>query len=64
MLPLMLLVCFLLTADKLGSFLNQFPPFPNSFLVGGPAGIFVNELTDQVIQLYLTSLYALEFKIC
>ncbi|KAA0033918.1 uncharacterized protein E5676_scaffold49G00920 [Cucumis melo var. makuwa] len=33
--------------DKLESFLKQFPPFPNAILVGGPADLFVIELTDQ-----------------
>ncbi|XP_057252303.1 uncharacterized protein LOC104900153 isoform X3 [Beta vulgaris subsp. vulgaris] len=37
--------------DKLGDFLNKFPTFPNSFLVGGPADIFVIELTDQIQKL-------------
>uniref|UniRef100_A0A5B7ALK5 K-stimulated pyrophosphate-energized sodium pump protein n=1 Tax=Davidia involucrata TaxID=16924 RepID=A0A5B7ALK5_DAVIN len=37
--------------DKLGSFLKQFPDFPNIFLVGGPADIFVIELTDQLQKL-------------
>lgn len=32
----------------LESFLKQFPDFPNSFLLGGPADIFVIELADQV----------------
>ncbi|XP_058109756.1 uncharacterized protein LOC131252968 isoform X5 [Magnolia sinica] len=37
--------------DKLETFLKQFPVFPNSFLVGGPADIFVIELTDQLQKL-------------
>ncbi|OVA18315.1 hypothetical protein BVC80_1835g752 [Macleaya cordata] len=37
--------------DKLGTFLHYFPVFPNAFLVGGPADIFVIELTDQVQKL-------------
>lgn len=37
--------------DKLESFLKQFPPFPNAFLVGGPADIFVIELADQLQKL-------------
>lgn len=36
--------------DKLGSFLRQFPDFPNAFLIGGAADIFVTELADQVRQ--------------
>lgn len=35
-------------AEKTASFLEHFPDFPNVFLVGGPADIFVIELTDQV----------------
>lgn len=41
-------IFFLLAADKLESFLKQCPDFPNAILVGGPADIFVTELTDQV----------------
>lgn len=37
--------------DKLESFLKQFPDFPNAFLIGGPADIFVIELTDQLLKL-------------
>ncbi|XP_068634959.1 uncharacterized protein [Aristolochia californica] len=37
--------------DKLESFLKHFPVFPNTFLVGGPADIFVIELTDQLQKL-------------
>ncbi|KAG9445142.1 hypothetical protein H6P81_016482 [Aristolochia fimbriata] len=37
--------------DKLEDFLNHFPVFPNTFLVGGPADIFVIELTDQLQKL-------------
>ncbi|KVI11993.1 hypothetical protein Ccrd_009605 [Cynara cardunculus var. scolymus] len=33
---------------KLESFFQHFPEFPNAFLVGGPADIFVIELTDQL----------------
>lgn len=40
------------TADKLESFLKQFPDFPNAFLVGSPTDIFVTELADQVIKRY------------
>ncbi|XP_020103246.1 uncharacterized protein LOC109720498 isoform X5 [Ananas comosus] len=32
-------------------FLKEFPTFPNSFLVGGPADFFVIELTDQLQKL-------------
>lgn len=35
-------------ADKIDSFLKQCPVFQTAFLIGGPADIFVNELTDQV----------------
>jgi len=35
----------------LSSFLEHFPPFPNSFLVGGPTDYFVIELTDQLQKL-------------
>jgi hypothetical protein len=35
----------------LSSFLEHFPNFPNSFLVGGPADYFVIELADQVARL-------------
>lgn len=34
-------------------FLKEFPTFPNSFLVGGPADFFVIELTDQVTSLVI-----------
>lgn len=37
--------------DKLESFLTEFPIFPNSFLAGGPADIFVIELADQLQKL-------------
>ncbi|RVW57036.1 hypothetical protein CK203_070491 [Vitis vinifera] len=37
--------------DKLESFLKEFPIFPNSFLAGGPADIFVIELADQLQKL-------------
>ncbi|KAI3772377.1 hypothetical protein L6452_03562 [Arctium lappa] len=36
---------------KLESFFQHFPEFPNAFLVGGPADIFVIELTDQLQKL-------------
>ncbi|KAJ6831094.1 uncharacterized protein M6B38_350280 [Iris pallida] len=35
----------------LESFLEHFPSYPNSFLVGGPADIFVIELSDQLQKL-------------
>ncbi|GJN37478.1 hypothetical protein PR202_gb26437 [Eleusine coracana subsp. coracana] len=35
----------------LSSFLEHFPTFPNSFLVGGPSDYFVIELTDQLQKL-------------
>nr|XP_016501201.1 PREDICTED: uncharacterized protein LOC107819593 isoform X2 [Nicotiana tabacum] len=38
-------------ADRLESFLRQFPDFPNAFLIGGPADIFVTELADQLQKL-------------
>ncbi|KAI3897865.1 hypothetical protein MKX03_007083 [Papaver bracteatum] len=37
--------------DRLETFLNYYPVFPNAFLVGGPADFFVIELTDQVQKL-------------
>ncbi|XP_028095766.1 uncharacterized protein LOC114295644 isoform X4 [Camellia sinensis] len=37
--------------NKLESFLKQFPDFPTAFFVGGPADIFVIELTDQLQKL-------------
>ncbi|BBH04831.1 hypothetical protein Prudu_016063, partial [Prunus dulcis] len=37
--------------DKLGSFLRQFPLFPNAFLVGGAEDFFVIELADQLQKL-------------
>lgn len=37
--------------DKLETFLKNFPEFPNAFLVGGPADIFVIELSDQLQKL-------------
>ncbi|XP_010260104.1 PREDICTED: uncharacterized protein LOC104599316 isoform X2 [Nelumbo nucifera] len=54
--------------DKLETLLKQFPVFPNAFLVGGPADIFVIELTDQLQKLkvepvllhYLSHMKALE----
>ncbi|XP_047174538.1 uncharacterized protein LOC124842159 [Vigna umbellata] len=38
-------------ADKIDSFLKQCPAFPTAFLIGGPADIFVTELTDQLQKL-------------
>ncbi|KAJ4979247.1 hypothetical protein NE237_010027 [Protea cynaroides] len=54
--------------DKLEIFLKQFPVFPNAFFVGGPADIFVIELTDQLQKLkvepvllhYLSQITALQ----
>ncbi|XP_042475196.1 uncharacterized protein LOC122057230 isoform X2 [Macadamia integrifolia] len=54
--------------DKLEIFFKQFPVFPNAFLVGGPADIFVIELTDQLQKLkvepvllhYLSQIKALQ----
>lgn len=46
----------LCAADKLESFLRQFPDFPNAFLVGGPADFFVTELADQVKMITLCSI--------
>ncbi|KAL8191641.1 hypothetical protein R6Q57_028372 [Mikania cordata] len=37
--------------EKLEIFFQNFPEFPNAFLVGGPADIFVIELTDQLQKL-------------
>ncbi|GJW59858.1 hypothetical protein Tco_0109193 [Tanacetum coccineum] len=37
--------------DKLEGFFQHFPEFPNAFLVGGPADVFVIELTDQLQKL-------------
>ncbi|GJR37935.1 hypothetical protein Tco_1213619 [Tanacetum coccineum] len=37
--------------DKMESFLKNFPEFPNAFLVGGSADIFVIELSDQLQKL-------------
>ncbi|KAF5804483.1 hypothetical protein HanRHA438_Chr05g0207051 [Helianthus annuus] len=48
------LISRLLTVEKLESFFQNFPDFPNAFLAGGPADIFVIELTDQVIVNILT----------
>ncbi|XP_074573979.1 uncharacterized protein LOC141830441 [Curcuma longa] len=43
---------FFYNADgSLEIFLKNFPTFPNAFLVGGPADIFVIELTDQLQKL-------------
>ncbi|KAF8039908.1 hypothetical protein BT93_B2199 [Corymbia citriodora subsp. variegata] len=39
------------SADKLKTFLKHCPAFPNAFLVGGPADIFVIELADQLQKL-------------
>ncbi|RYR23146.1 hypothetical protein Ahy_B03g068406 isoform B [Arachis hypogaea] len=37
--------------DKVDNFLKQCPNFPTAFLIGGPADIFVTELTDQLQKL-------------
>ncbi|KAK3206217.1 hypothetical protein Dsin_020263 [Dipteronia sinensis] len=44
-------IFFYNSVDKLDSFLEQFPVFPNAFLVGGPADFFVIELSDQLQKL-------------
>ncbi|MCI32457.1 hypothetical protein A2U01_0053671, partial [Trifolium medium] len=41
-------ILFYNSAGKVDSFLKQCPVFQTAFLVGGPADIFVSELTDQV----------------
>ncbi|XP_078177645.1 K-stimulated pyrophosphate-energized sodium pump protein isoform X2 [Carex rostrata] len=43
--------CTLGEEDILQNFLMQFPTYPNSFLVGGPADYFVIELTDMLQKL-------------
>ncbi|KAK6935900.1 hypothetical protein RJ641_032930, partial [Dillenia turbinata] len=37
--------------DRFETFLKKFPIFPNAFLVGGPADVFVVELADQLQKL-------------
>ncbi|KAK7312489.1 hypothetical protein VNO77_36384 [Canavalia gladiata] len=44
-------ILFYNKADKIDSFLKQCPVFPTAFLIGGPADIFVTELTDQLQKL-------------
>lgn len=44
-------ILFYNSAGKVDSFLKQCPVFQTAFLVGGPADIFVNELTDQLQKL-------------
>ncbi|CAI0474960.1 unnamed protein product, partial [Linum tenue] len=44
-------ILFYNLVDKLEGFLDQFPVFPNAFLVGGPADFFVIELADQIQKL-------------
>lgn len=39
---------FYFPADKMETFLKQFPEFPNAFMTGAPADIFVIEVADQV----------------
>ncbi|KAI5390868.1 hypothetical protein KIW84_075962 [Lathyrus oleraceus] len=41
-------ILFYNSAGKIDSFLKQCPVFQTAFLVGSPADIFVNELTDQL----------------
>ncbi|CAI9778776.1 unnamed protein product [Fraxinus pennsylvanica] len=56
------------SVDKLENFLKQFPGYPNSFLIGGPADFFVIELADQIQKLkvepvllhYLSEIKALQ----
>ncbi|XP_021820403.1 uncharacterized protein LOC110762102 isoform X2 [Prunus avium] len=44
-------IFFYNSVDKLGSFLRQFPLFPNAFLVGSAEDFFVIELADQLQKL-------------
>ncbi|CAJ2678812.1 unnamed protein product [Trifolium pratense] len=44
-------ILFYNSAGKVDSFLKQCPVFQTAFLVGGPADIFVSELTDQLQKL-------------
>ncbi|KAL4389188.1 hypothetical protein AHAS_Ahas03G0020100 [Arachis hypogaea] len=44
-------ILFYNSADKVDNFLKQCPNFPTAFLIGGPADIFVTELTDQLQKL-------------
>ncbi|KAI5390905.1 hypothetical protein KIW84_075962 [Lathyrus oleraceus] len=44
-------ILFYNSAGKIDSFLKQCPVFQTAFLVGSPADIFVNELTDQLQKL-------------
>ncbi|KAI9081792.1 hypothetical protein K1719_036118 [Acacia pycnantha] len=44
-------ILFYNSADKMESFLKQCPNFPNAIFLGGPADIFVTELTDQLQKL-------------
>lgn len=44
-------ILFYNSAHKMDSFLKQCPAFPTAFLIGGPADIFVTELTDQLQKL-------------
>ncbi|CAH9114438.1 unnamed protein product [Cuscuta epithymum] len=39
------------SVEQLESFFKQFPDYPNAFLIGGPADIFVTELADQLQKL-------------
>lgn len=44
-------IIFYNATEKLDSFLEQCPEFPNAFLVGGPGDIFVIEISDQLQKL-------------
>ncbi|PIN24359.1 hypothetical protein CDL12_02892 [Handroanthus impetiginosus] len=44
-------ILFYNSVDKLESFLNQFPDFPNAFLIGSASDIFVTEVADQLQKL-------------
>lgn len=47
------------TDEMLETFIKHFPAFPNAFLIGGPADVFVIEVTDQVSFLPQYHLFAL-----
>ncbi|XP_027087465.1 uncharacterized protein LOC113783253 [Coffea eugenioides] len=44
-------IFFYNAAEKLESFLKQFPDMPNAFLIGGPADVFVTEIADLLLKL-------------
>ncbi|XAR60555.1 hypothetical protein NMG60_11033979 [Bertholletia excelsa] len=44
-------ILFYNLVNRLESMLKQFPEFPTGFFIGGPADIFVTELTDQIQKL-------------